>query len=359
MCAVWMAEQEVKNLHPPPIEGLTSLTMEGIAEYIKSGKAKKILIMQGAGISTATGIPDFRSPNGIYANLADYNLPFPEAVFDIKYFAENPKPFYKLNSEFVKRNVKPTLAHYFESLLVQKGLVKRIWTQNVDGLERAAGIHEEYLVEVHGTFRVSHCTKCNAAFSYDEMKEPYCAGEPVKCPKEGCDGLVKPDVVFFSEPLPQRFQEMLEDDFTGCDLAIVIGTSLQVQPFATLPIFLRTDIPRIMFNMNPARTYEEKLILYEGQLLDANAKICHGLFKFGHVTNRRDVFVGGDCQQTLLEFARALGFEDELNEMMAHPELIVPVPPPADSEEEQILIDDGTYFDPEDEFVEEEEGEEM
>ncbi|KAH7931795.1 hypothetical protein HPB52_025290 [Rhipicephalus sanguineus] len=177
-----------------PVHILDEPSIDGIVRYIKSGKCKNIIAMIGAGISTAAGIPDFRSPNsGIYSKLGKFNLPSPEAIFEIGYF-------------------RPTLSHYFLRLLHQKGLLLRLYTQNIDCLERLAGIPAESIVEAHGTFHTSHCLSCNREYSLDWLR----------------------DIVFFGERLPSRFFDLSEEDFARCDLLLIVGTSLQVQPFAGL-----------------------------------------------------------------------------------------------------------------------------
>lgn len=107
----------------------------------------------GAGISTSAGIPDFRSPDtGLYANLARLNLPYPEAVFDIAFFRNNPEPFYALAQELYPGKFRPTITHSFTHLLHQKGLLLKLFTQNIDCLEREAGVPGDKIIEAHGSF---------------------------------------------------------------------------------------------------------------------------------------------------------------------------------------------------------------
>jgi len=97
------------------------VSVKGIANKIKSGSCKKIIVMSGAGISVSAGVPDFRSPvTGLYSNLQKYNLPEPQAIFDIGFFRKRPEPFFMLAKELYPGNFKPTLAHYFVRLLAQK-----------------------------------------------------------------------------------------------------------------------------------------------------------------------------------------------------------------------------------------------
>ncbi|XP_050831687.1 NAD-dependent protein deacetylase sirtuin-3, mitochondrial isoform X3 [Serinus canaria] len=131
--------------------------------------------MAGAGISTPSGIPDFRSPgSGLYSNLEQYDIPYPEAIFELGYFFVNPKPFFTLAKELYPGNYRPNSAHYFLRLLHDKGLLLRLYTQNIDGLERVAGIPPDRLVEAHGTFATATCTVCQRNFPGEDFRvEPF------------------------------------------------------------------------------------------------------------------------------------------------------------------------------------------
>uniref|UniRef100_A0A671KJ56 NAD-dependent protein deacetylase n=1 Tax=Sinocyclocheilus anshuiensis TaxID=1608454 RepID=A0A671KJ56_9TELE len=217
---------------------LDELTLDGVARYILSGKCKNIICMVGAGISTSAGIPDFRSPGtGLYANLQKYNLPYPEAIFQIDYFKIHPEPFFALARELYPGQFKPTVCHYFMRMLKDKGLLTRSFSQNIDTLERVAGLEGEDLIEAHGTFHTSHCVSflCRKEYSMDWMKNKIFSEDIPKC--DSCGSLVKPDIVFFGENLPDRFFTSMKMDFPRCDLLIIMGTSLQVQPFASLSEF--------------------------------------------------------------------------------------------------------------------------
>uniref|UniRef100_A0A672GTE3 NAD-dependent protein deacetylase sirtuin-2 n=1 Tax=Salarias fasciatus TaxID=181472 RepID=A0A672GTE3_SALFA len=228
---------------------LDELTLEGVARYIKSGKCKNIICMVGAGISTSAGIPDFRSPGtGLYANLQKYNLPYPEAIFQIDYFKQHPEPFFALAKELYPGQFKPTICHYFIKMLKEKGLLRRCYSQNIDTLERVAGLEGDDLIEAHGTFYTSHCVSfcCRKEYNLDWMKEKIFSDDIPKCDK--CQSLVKPDIVFFGENLPVRFFTAMKMDFPRCDLLIVMGTSLQVQPFAGLVVIMGD---RMSFQADP------------------------------------------------------------------------------------------------------------
>lgn len=119
----------------------------------------------------AAGIPDFRSPKtGLYNNLKKYKLPHPQAIFELNYFRANPKPFFALAKELYPGSFKPTPCHYFVKLLEEKNILLRHYTQNIDTLERIAGINDEKLVEAHGTFFSNHCLKCRKAYNMEFVK---------------------------------------------------------------------------------------------------------------------------------------------------------------------------------------------
>ncbi|XP_066557097.1 NAD-dependent protein deacetylase sirtuin-3 isoform X2 [Amia ocellicauda] len=221
-------------------------TLEDIAKLVQEQECQRIVVMAGAGISTPSGIPDFRSPgSGLYDNLQQYNLPYAEAIFEINYFHHNPKPFFALAKELYPGNYQPNLTHYFIRLLHDKGLLHRLYTQNIDGLERLAGIPPNKLVEAHGTFATATCTVCRMSFPGDALRADIMESKVPQCPT--CRGVVKPDIVFFGEELPQQFFLYLTD-FPLADLLIVMGTSLEVEPFASLAGAVRGSVPRVLIN---------------------------------------------------------------------------------------------------------------
>lgn len=310
----------LKALAPKPVKGLSELSLKGIADYIKSGHAKNVIIMQGAGISTAAGIPDFRTPGtGLYYQLEKYNLPYPEAIFDIDYFPEHPQAFFTLCKELLPGNFRPTIGHYLAPLLHKKGILKRVFTQNIDGLERLAGLPDDKIIEAHGHFYTAHCLECRRKYNLDDVKDELKEGKVVICKKEGCNGLVKPDIVFFGEDLPEEYHKKSRSDFPKCDLLIVIGTGLAVYPFAGLIGYVNDDVPRLLVNMEPVQTYKEVLEVKDNKLIDKKARREYPKFKFDHLTNVRDVFAGGDCQKSIVTLIDALGWTRDLMEMLPEP----------------------------------------
>ncbi|XP_037533991.1 NAD-dependent protein deacetylase sirtuin-2 [Nematolebias whitei] len=286
---------------------LDALTLEGVARYITSGKCKNIICMVGAGISTSAGIPDFRSPGtGLYANLQKYNLPYPEAIFQIDYFKKHPEPFFILARELYPGQFKPTICHYFMKMMKDKGLLKRCYTQNIDTLEREAGLEGDDLIEAHGTFHTSHCVSsfCSKQYSLDWMKEQIFSDEIPKCEK--CSSLVKPDIVFFGESLPSRVFSTVKKDFPHCDLLIIMGTSLQVQPFASLISRVSKSCPRLLINMEKAGEADPMLgFLGFGGGMDFDSEKAY-----------RDVAQISSCDDGCLALADLLGWKAELEELV-------------------------------------------
>jgi len=227
-------------LPAPSRPRLESFDLAGVAGLIAAGQVKRIVCMCGAGISVAAGIPDFRTPGtGLYSRLAEYQLPHPEAVFDMDFFRRNPQPFFLLAKELFPGTYAPTLTHHFMRLLHDKRLLHRCYTQNIDSLEHLAGLPKEAVIAAHGNFDSARCIDCKAVHDVEYVKNAVDAQTPCFCAadksyKKGCKGLVKPDIVFFGEGLPDRFWRSMNDDFEAADLLIVLGTSLVVQPFASL-----------------------------------------------------------------------------------------------------------------------------
>ncbi|KAK8227640.1 DHS-like NAD/FAD-binding domain-containing protein, partial [Phyllosticta capitalensis] len=286
----WKMGQEESSIVDPsrPSVTLENRTVEGVAKYLRNGRAKKVVVMVGAGISTSAGIPDFRSPDtGLYANLARLNLPYAEAVFDISYFRENPLPFYTLAQELYPGKYRPTITHSFIKLLHKKGILLKLFTQNIDCLEREAGVPDDKIIEAHGSFARQRCIECKSPYPDDKMRTAIQNKTVPRCLNGDCNGLVKPDIVFFGEQLPSEFFDN-RDKPAEADLAIVMGTSLTVQPFASLPGFVSEDAPRVLINKEQVGSLGSR---------------CD------------DVLILGDCDDGVRKLAKACGWLEELEEL--------------------------------------------
>ncbi|KAF9121144.1 NAD-dependent protein deacetylase sirtuin-2 [Mortierella sp. 14UC] len=280
-----MAAPRVVNARPGRTKGdskpreyiLKDSTIESVAEFINNGSAKNIIVMSGAGISTAAGIKDFRSPGtGLYDDLERFNLPYPEAVFDINFFKEKPDPFYRLAKELLPGRYRPTFTHYLLPLLAKKGLLLRSYTQNIDMLERLTGLDEDLLVEAHGSFATSECIECNELCDNAFVRKHILKGAIPYC--KSCKGLVKPTITFFGENLPDRFG----------DLALVLITRVSA------------TCPRILINREKA------------------GEDIHNGFDFDDkwkYSIQRDALFLGNCDDGVRRLAQLCGWEGELQSM--------------------------------------------
>ena len=176
----------------------------------------------GAGVSTESGIPDFRSEDGLYR--MKYAYP-PETILSHDFFVRNPGEFFRFYREkMLCPQAKPNGAHTALAQLEQRGTIKAVITQNIDGLHQAAGSRE--VLELHGSTGRNFCTRCHRAYTTEEMLR---LGEIPRCP---CGGVVKPDVVLYGEALDEQVIGRAVAHIRRADLLIVGGTSLTVYPAA-------------------------------------------------------------------------------------------------------------------------------
>ncbi|KAI9189129.1 hypothetical protein H9P43_000557 [Blastocladiella emersonii ATCC 22665] len=291
-------DRKPNAVEKPKPAALKSLDIDGVADFIKSGLAKRIVVMAGAGISTSCGIADFRSPGtGLYDNLQKYSLPHPMDIFDLEYFEENPRPFFDLAKELYPGNFKPSRTHFFLKLLANKGLLHVLMSQNIDTLESVAGIPRELVVEAHGSFARATCLACFHEVDADAIKPHVFAGKVPMCAK--CEvGVVKPNIIFFGEALPQAFHTAANDRVPQADLLLVLGTSLKVAPFNSLVDFVERDIPRVLINRERVGDYGNGTLGFD--------------FEGKRQKIRRDVFLPGSCDDVVTELCELLGWKDDL-----------------------------------------------
>lgn len=201
-------------------------TLEAAACAEKIRRARRVVALTGAGISTAAGIPDFRGPDGLYVTRK-YD---PDAVFEIGAFHRDPAPFYEFTRDFlaVIRSIQPTSTHTFLANLEAEGKLTAVVTQNVDSLHQKAG--SKNVISVHGDYWTSHCTSCNDEFVLARMEEMV-QKDPV--PRCSCGGVIKPDIVFFGEAVHDL--DLAAQAVVASDLLLVLGSSLVIYPAAFLP----------------------------------------------------------------------------------------------------------------------------
>ena len=191
------------------------------------GNAKKIVFFGGAGVSTSSGIPDFRGTGGLYTEAHHYDAP-PEEILDGSYLKKHPQKFYEYyKNEMLYPDAKPNAAHFALAKLEEMGKLTAVITQNIDGLHQMAGSKEVY--ELHGTVHENYCNRCGRMYSLDFMLNS--DGIP-RCTV--CGGIVRPNVVLYGEGLDAEPYMAAEDAIAEADVLIVGGTSLTVEPAASL-----------------------------------------------------------------------------------------------------------------------------
>lgn len=188
-------------------------------------KARSVVVFTGAGISVPSGIPDFRSAEGIYNQKTKINYP-PEEIISHSFYESHPAEFFEFYKEkMCYPNAKPNAAHKYFANLEKKGVNVTIVTQNIDGLHQAAGSSRVY--ELHGSVHRNYCEKCNRYFGLNYVLNHQ--GIPL-C--DNCGGIVKPDVVLYEESLDEGTISRAISAIMTCDVLVVVGTSLTVYPAA-------------------------------------------------------------------------------------------------------------------------------
>ena len=186
--------------------------------------SRRIVFFGGAGVSTASGIPDFRSPAGLYAGNAEG--PDPETILSRTFFYLQTETFFDYyRKHMLYPDAKPNAAHRYLAELERQDRLRGIVTQNIDGLHRAAGNIRVY--ELHGNVHENHCLECNASWPMEHILRSQ------GIPRCECGGVVKPDVVLYGEPLEKYVCIGARREITNADMLIVAGTSLAVEPAAS------------------------------------------------------------------------------------------------------------------------------
>lgn len=208
--------------------------------------ARHCVVLTGAGISTLSGIPDFRGKNGFYSRT-DID---PEKIFDLSYFTRDPTYYYTHSADFIYNldEKAPNIVHTELARLEALGIVKTILTQNIDLLHQKAG--SKHILELHGSPSKHRCLECGAVFTYDDIVKILKSGSIPKCTR--CSGIIKPDIIFFGEPLDSYTLGRAEVEATDADLLLVLGSSLTVYPVAAIPqVTLRTGGKVALINADP------------------------------------------------------------------------------------------------------------
>lgn len=222
-------------------------------------KAKRIAFLTGAGMSTESGIPDFRSTTGIYQTTS-------ERMFSIDFFLGDPDRFYSFFAAFYRGiiSARPNSGHRAIAELEKRaGKQVAVATQNIDGLHGAAG--STRVAEIHGTLRRASCVSCSRRYEEPYFIAAMSAGTTPRC---DCGGALKPDVVFYGEELPEQEFNAARRAMWEAELLIVAGTSLQVYPAAGLPRDCDAGAPIIIVNKTPTPLDWQASYAYRGAIGD-------------------------------------------------------------------------------------------
>lgn len=303
--------------------------------------SQNIIVLTGAGISTSLGIPDFRSKGtGLYSKLEHLGLNDPQEVFNIDVFRADPSIFYSVARDILPELPRWSPTHEFIAMLQRKGKLLTNYSQNIDNLEAKAGIKKEKLIQCHGSFATASCIICGHQVVGEVIIPDIKAGRIPRCPKcaaprrgtknsrkrklakDGTEkkvkrrmgewdsnsdseydlpsagGIMKPDITFFGESLPDDFSNrLINHDRYKADLVVVIGTSLKVAPVSEVVSFLPPNIPQIYISRQP---------------------VSHVNF---------DIDLLGDCDVVVSELCRRAGWDLQHEMVLANQKIKVELEP--------------------------------
>lgn len=226
----------------------TAACVEAFAARLQT--AQKAVVLTGAGISTASGIPDFRGSGGLYSKIS-------QRTFEIDFFNDYPADYYRVAVEFIHplADKEPNAGHILLSRLESAGLIRAVITQNIDGLHRKAG--SKNVVEFHGNVTDFVCTACDKLFVRPFIDEQICTRQVPMC--DACGSLIRPAIVFFGDPIPFDAIDESTTLANTSDLFIVMGSSLEVNPAAGLAVQAkRRGAELCIINLGP--TYLDSLV---------------------------------------------------------------------------------------------------
>lgn len=204
--------------------------IDALVDLLKS--SRNAMVLTGAGISTESGIPDYRSKGtGLWEKVD------PAKMASITFMLSHPEEFFSFNIPYWAKyaEAQPNAAHRIIAAMEAEGYIKGVITQNIDNLHYKAG--SKNLFEVHGNLRTAHCINCANKYDFNDIVAQFYEGiNPPRC--EICGSLVRPDVVLFGDPMNKDFYKALKE-IKQCDFLLVVGSSLEVYPVAELPLYCR------------------------------------------------------------------------------------------------------------------------
>jgi len=248
-------------------QNLETLT-DRVADLIVD--ARRIIVFTGAGVSTESGIPDFRSPGGLWDRFDPDDFTYQKFVRNA---SSRRKQWQLLWRDRLTGEVKPNPAHYATAELDRLGKLDCVITQNVDSLHQKAGVPDDKVLELHGNMQWVVCLSCARRCPIEQIKVRLDEGEEVPdC--EVCHGILKPDIVLFGEPMPEKVLHEATLRSHNCDLFIVIGSSLVVYPAALMPSYAVDAGARlVIINLSPTPMDGQAAVLLRAKAGEAMSKI--------------------------------------------------------------------------------------
>ena len=240
-------------------EDLNTLA-ERVADLIIN--ARRVVVFTGAGVSTESGIPDFRSPGGIWERFDPDDFTYQKFVSDP---AARRKHWQMLQEGGLTTEAKPNAAHYAIAELDRLGKLDCVITQNVDNLHQKAGVPGDKVFELHGNMQWAVCLSCGRRYPFEQVRVRLDKGEEIPdC--EACHGLLKPDAVFFGESLPEKVLQEATFRSSNCDLFIVVGSTLIVYPAAYMPIYaVESGAKLVIINLSPTPMDKRATVLIKAK----------------------------------------------------------------------------------------------
>ena len=239
--------------------------IETLRQWIR--ESRRLVFFGGAGVSTESGIPDFRSTDGLYRQ--QYRFP-PETILSHHFFLRQPEEFFRFyRAKMLCPDAQPNRAHRILAQWEAEGTLSAVVTQNIDGLHQAAGSRRVW--ELHGSVHRNHCMDCGRFYGLDAILESQ------GVPRCSCGGIIKPDVVLYEEPLDETVMRQAAEAIADADLLMVGGTSLAVYPAAGLLRYYAGDRLAVI-NRSPTPIDEEAALLFTDSLGDVLTQVRQETF---------------------------------------------------------------------------------
>lgn len=237
-------------------------------------EAERVVVFTGAGVSTESGIPDFRSPGGIWDRFDPDDFTYQKFVTDP---GARRRQWQMLGEGGITTKAEPNPAHYAIAELDRLGRLDCVITQNVDNLHQKAGVPDDKVFELHGNMQWAVCLGCGRRYPFEQVKARLDKGEEIPdC--EVCHGILKPDAVFFGEALPHKVLEEATLRSSNCDLFIVIGSSLVVYPAAYMPEYaVKSRAKLVIINLSSTPMDGQANILIRARAGETMSKIMKRL----------------------------------------------------------------------------------